>query len=101
MVMRTVYITQFRREKKRNTVCIGDISEPSFSEKLELEGREFIQKVLENVPKHQRDVLEMSIFGDLSYAEIAERLKIPEGTVMSRRHRGVRLARAEYERISA
>ncbi len=43
-----------------------------------------------------REILILRDYQDLSYAEIAEALNIPEGTVMSRFHKARSLARAAY-----
>ncbi len=43
-----------------------------------------IRGCMEQLPEDQRQVYEMHRFGGLKYKEIAQRLGIPEGTVMSR-----------------
>jgi RNA polymerase sigma-70 factor (ECF subfamily) len=46
-----------------------------------------LKLAIQNLPKNQRDVFVMKEYGDLSYEEIAETLKIKQGTVMSRLNR--------------
>ncbi len=48
---------------------------------------EWVQQALEQLPTEQRLVVNMFYFEQLSYAEIAEQLTIPMGTVMSRLNR--------------
>ena len=47
-----------------------------------------ISKAIEDLPEQSREVVLLFDVEGLSYAEIAEMLKIPAGTVMSRLHRG-------------
>lgn len=47
-----------------------------------------ISKALEELPEQFREVVLLSDVEGLTYAEIAEILEIPSGTVMSRLHRG-------------
>lgn len=49
---------------------------------------EEISKAIEDLPEQFREVVLLFDVEGLSYAEIAEMLKIPSGTVMSRLHRG-------------
>jgi RNA polymerase sigma-70 factor (ECF subfamily) len=50
-----------------------------------------LQAALESLPKALRDAVWLRDVDELSYAEIAARLRIPIGTVMSRISRGRRL----------
>lgn len=54
----------------------------------QLENQEWVATALEQLPEDFRLVLLMYYFEELSYAQIAEQLKIPLGTVMSRLSRG-------------
>jgi RNA polymerase sigma-70 factor (ECF subfamily) len=56
---------------------------------LDLELRRSIQQAVAALPPHQRDVVAMRFFGDLSLDEIAEATSSPIGTVKSRLHRGL------------
>jgi RNA polymerase sigma-70 factor (ECF subfamily) len=57
-------------------------SEMVFQEQLRL-----LKGTIQKLPKKQRDVFVLKEYGDLSYKEIAETLKIELGTVMSRLNR--------------
>src|SRR6185503_4401139 len=54
-----------------------------------------LASVLASLPRRQRDVLLLFAVGELSYAEIAEALGIPLGTVQSALHRARTRLRAE------
>jgi RNA polymerase sigma-70 factor (ECF subfamily) len=49
---------------------------------------------LSEIPHDFRDVVVLVDIGDFSYADAAQILDIPMGTVMSRLHRGRRLLKA-------
>lgn len=49
--------------------------------------------VLEQLPRRQREVLVLRYYGDLTYADIATRLRVSEGSVKTHLHRGMRALR--------
>jgi RNA polymerase sigma-70 factor (ECF subfamily) len=49
-----------------------------------LENREMVRTALSSLPEEQRQAVEMAYFGGLTTSEVAERLRIPVGTVKSR-----------------
>lgn len=51
--------------------------------------RAAVREVIERMPEHLRLILVMGYFQQLAYADIAEALKIPIGTVKSRLHAAV------------
>jgi RNA polymerase sigma-70 factor (ECF subfamily) len=55
--------------------------------------REAVQRAIEKLPVAYREVLLLADFEELRYAEIAETLRIPVGTVMSRLSRARRAMR--------
>ena len=61
---------------------------------------EDILRALGNVPLEFREVVLMADVDDFSYKEIAETLKIPLGTVMSRLSRGRNLLRQELADVA-
>ncbi len=54
---------------------------------------EAAREVIESLPSLQREILELRFTQQLSYAEIAEALGIPVGTVRSRLHHAVAMVR--------
>ena len=83
----------WRRQRRRPQEVLGvdpdavDMSQ-SFSE--ELEQRDALDRALAELPQQQREVLVLRFLFDLSVAETAELLQIPQGTVKSSMHRGLR-----------
>jgi RNA polymerase sigma-70 factor, ECF subfamily len=55
----------------------------------EEESREFVRSVLNQMPRHLREVLILSYYHRFPYKEIAEILGVPLGTVKSRLHAAV------------
>lgn len=94
-----------RRQKRRAAVSLdapatknGDGSlvdlleggEDVPSETLERDDeREAVKKVIDELPPHFREILLLGYFQKLSYAQIADSLAIPLGTVKSRLHAAV------------
>ena len=62
---------------------------------LERLSQDNVAEALAEVPHDFRDVLVLVDIGDFSYAEAAQILDIPIGTVMSRLHRGRRILKKE------
>ena len=48
-----------------------------------------IQSVVNNLPKDQRQAIEMAFFGGMTHQEIAESLNEPLGTIKARIRRGM------------
>jgi RNA polymerase sigma-70 factor (ECF subfamily) len=60
-----------------------------------------LQKALESLPKALRDAVWLRDVEGMTYAEMAKRLRIPAGTVMSRISRGRRLLRERLDDVSS
>ncbi|MFD3617355.1 sigma-70 family RNA polymerase sigma factor [Streptomyces sp. NPDC058676] len=60
--------------------------------------RVLLVDALTRLPRHQREVLCMAFYEDLTQAEIAERTGVPLGTVKSHTRRGLRRLREGIER---
>lgn len=56
-----------------------------------------LRRALQALPAAQRDVILLSEYGGFDTAEIARMLRIPAGTVASRKHQGVAKLRASME----
>lgn len=77
--------------KKGSSVELIDPQNCDIADKLQpstIDHQEWVARALEQIPEEFRLVLLMYYFEELSYAQIAEQLKIPIGTVMSRLSRG-------------
>ena len=70
----------------------GDSDEERVVERL---SQDDIVSALSAVPHDFRDVIVLVDIGDFSYADAAQILDIPIGTVMSRLHRGRRILKRE------
>ncbi len=53
------------------------------------EDRQMLDTTLKSIPAEQREAIQLAFFGGLTQVEIAERLKIPLGTVKARIRRGL------------
>jgi RNA polymerase sigma-70 factor (ECF subfamily) len=70
----------------------GETEEERVLERL---SQDHVAEALSAVPHDFRDVVVLVDIGDFSYAEAAQILDIPIGTVMSRLHRGRRILKKE------
>ena len=61
------------------------------------EERRELDAQIEPLPAHYQTVIRLYYFDNLSYREIADRLKLPIGTVKSNVHRGMRLLRVQMK----
>jgi RNA polymerase sigma-70 factor (ECF subfamily) len=69
--------------------------EPAEERIVERLSQDSIVQALASVPHDFRDVIVLVDIGDFSYADAAQILDIPIGTVMSRLHRGRRILKSE------
>src|SRR2546423_13434739 len=70
----------------------GETEEERVLERL---SQDHVAEALATVPHDLRDVVVLVDIGDFSYADAAQILDIPIGTVMSRLHRGRRILKKE------
>jgi len=82
----------FLYNKLEAAVGDGDADEERVVERL---SQDSIVSALSAVPHDFRDVVVLVDIGDFSYADAAQILDIPIGTVMSRLHRGRRVLKRE------
>ncbi len=75
-----------------------DLAEESEQPQIDLQ--EWVGSALQQLPSEFRLVLLMYYFEELSYAEIAEQLNIPLGTVMSRLNRGRAHLKTALEKVN-
>ncbi|MFA5975335.1 MAG: sigma-70 family RNA polymerase sigma factor [Elusimicrobiota bacterium] len=60
-----------------------------------------VHEALSRVPEPYRRMLELFFLNNLSYDQIAQRLRVPEGTVMSRLYKARRLLKEAWEQKQA
>lgn len=78
-----------RRKARRSRLVLGpmvEIATPALAESqlLASERQKEVQRAIDGLPARQRAVVSLRFGADLSHAEIAEILSIPEGTARSR-----------------
>src|SRR5262245_30160646 len=82
----------FLYNKLEQTVGDANVAEERVLERL---SQDAVVDALAAVPHNFRDVIVLVDIGDFSYADAAQILDIPVGTVMSRLHRGRRILKAQ------
>ncbi|TVQ32056.1 MAG: sigma-70 family RNA polymerase sigma factor [Phycisphaeraceae bacterium] len=71
-------------------VDLMEVSVPAPSAAMDESERDRqVQKAIDSLPDHQREILLLAYFQRMTYAQIAELLEIPLGTVKSRLHAAV------------
>lgn len=116
-ILTNSYITLYRkrqREPKRDrTETVQDWQEvraaehegrelrSAEAEALDLLPNDDIRRAMEDLPEQYRIAIYLSDVEGFSYREIAEMLDIPQGTVMSRIHRGRKALRGALEEVAA
>jgi RNA polymerase sigma-70 factor (ECF subfamily) len=97
-IARNIWINEGRRAKRRPALFsfLGPTDEesqqPDFADEaagpedntLSQEARAAVRKAIDQLPEHEKMVVLLSEFDGMKYAEIAEVLEIPVGTVKSR-----------------
>lgn len=87
-----------RRGRRGNFVSLDDANEPvESSRESNAERLEQVWRALKDLDSEQSEVIQLKFAGALSYAEIAQALGIPIGTVRSRLHRGLKAIRKQIE----
>ncbi len=107
-ITRREYLRWLRTKSQSRSVQSVDMelvaddggSNESVSDVDRLEQQDWIQKAILQLSEESRVTLLMYYFEQLSYSEIAERLSIPIGTVMSRLSRGRKLLQECLERAA-
>lgn len=92
-IARNLFREQMRKQMRRRTVELPEdvVTTTATEEDHRLD---LIRSAIVELPEQQREVLELRIKDDLRYAEIAEMLDIPIGTVRSRLHHALRQLRS-------
>jgi RNA polymerase sigma factor (sigma-70 family) len=97
-IMHNHFVDQMRRKMRRGTMVALDDAPLPLRPRQEddLAARDLL-RLLQNLPSDYRSVLLLVGVEEFSYAEAARILGCPEGTVMSRLHRGRALFRRLLE----
>ena len=91
-IARNLARDHLRRRRSRDMAALD--ADPA-AEAVEPDDRlDAMRSAIGRLPEPQREVLELRLAQELSYAEIAEALAIPVGTVRSRLHHAVAALRA-------
>ena len=92
-MVRSIALDLIRRDSRRARREAMAISETQQSVEPEFEfgddSQQALALALERLPKNQREVLVMKIWNDLTFAEIAEALRISQNTAASRYRYGL------------
>jgi RNA polymerase sigma-70 factor (ECF subfamily) len=90
LLARQVWIDELRKRTRRKKLAesvakatAGDVAR-SAADEVAASGTVDLQAALHTLPEEMRLVIELGVYQDLPYAEIAQILEIPEGTVKSR-----------------
>ncbi len=90
-------VEELGKEGDGGILASATCSEPLETTVEEKELRTYALELLHRLPRHYREILELYFLQDLSYEEIAKKLKIPEGTVMSRLHKARKLLQNSWD----
>ncbi len=89
-VVRNGSLDVLRRQKPHDAEALADQPDKNKTPDIATERSELtvlLKRELNSMPQDQREIILLRDHQDLSYAEIADVLAIPAGTVMSRLHR--------------
>ena len=86
------------RRKSRDSIVVQDVSVEQVPSTVRANDRvDAACEMIEQMPALQREILDLRFNQSLSYAEIAEALEIPVGTVRSRLHNAISLIRERLD----
>jgi len=90
-IVRNTYLSWLRRRKIRKMVSFELVSDSIAAEKTTPQSdRGCVWEAIEKLEKNHKEIIYLRFAGGLSYAELAEALKIPTGTVRSRLYRALK-----------
>jgi RNA polymerase sigma-70 factor (ECF subfamily) len=91
--------TRLRQRSKRRTVDVEDVSLESADPFRAALARDAVGRALSSLSNELRMVVVLRYWGELSLAEIADRLRIPIGTVKSRHHAALQVLRRRIQPV--
>jgi RNA polymerase sigma-70 factor (ECF subfamily) len=91
--------TRLRQRSKRRTVDVDDANLESGDPFRAALARDAVGRALPSLTRELRMVVVLRYWGELSLAEIADRLRIPIGTVKSRHHAALHALRRRIEPV--
>jgi RNA polymerase sigma-70 factor (ECF subfamily) len=91
--------TRLRQRSKRRTLDVDEVDLEGADPFRAALARDVIGRALSCLSQELRMVVVLRYWGDLSLAEIADRLRIPVGTVKSRHHAALRALRRRIEPV--
>jgi len=96
-IARRAYVDWLRdRKRKGRTVSIDSVDHPvAPHEHAVADDLEIVWQAIEQLEPEHREVVHLRFAGQLSYAEIAQTLQLPIGTVRSRLHRALNAIRRQ------
>jgi RNA polymerase sigma-70 factor, ECF subfamily len=97
-ILRNLYLSRASLKRSRPTIPLRAIAEPAdeIPHDLLVDSDE-LQQVLNELPEEFRTPLILFYFDEFTYREIAEQMKVPIGTVMSRLARAKAYLRTRLE----
>ena len=90
-IMRNLWIDTTRSRQRRDKVIAPEEEGRDIGAPAEAEGRaelHFLMRAMDRLPDEQREAVALVMIEGLSYAEAAEVLELPQGTLTSRLVRG-------------
>lgn len=61
--------------------------------------RERIYASIQNLPEKEKSIIYETEFNEVSFAELSQRMKIPVGTLLARKHRGLLILKKQLKQI--
>ncbi len=86
-----------RRREENEARASGRYASETDEGFLTSEAAEQMHKALASLVKREREPIELAFFTGMSYADVAEHLELPEGTVKSRIRSGLRHVRVIFQ----
>lgn len=96
-ILRNTFFSWRRRRILRQVISLGLAGEIADRHVAADERDRPLWEAVEGLEKNQREIVYLRFAGGLSYAEMAEVLKIPDGTVRSRLHRALKELKERLE----